>query len=133
MSAWNLCQRTRHPHVVEAEILVVALLYGAGLGGARIVTTMAEGADAKHVQTARLFAALQVKLGREPDCLDRVPPEWVQLLLDSLPVNWASTLRTRLARRRPDLAAPTARAAGSNRVQSDRLLSLVDMVPVGRA
>ena len=105
-NAWDLCQRARHPHVVEAELLVLALLYGAGLGAARVVTTMAEGADANHVQTARLFAALQVKLGREPDCLDRVPPEWVKLLLDSLPLTWASTLRARLASPAPALASP---------------------------
>jgi len=132
-NAWDLCQRARHPHVVEAELLVLALLYGAGLGAARVVTTMAEGADANHVQTARLFAALQVKLGREPDCLDRVPPEWVKLLLDSLPLTWASTLRARLARPGPALPAPAARNASSDRVRPDRLMSLVDMVAVGRA
>lgn len=130
-NAWDLCQRARHPHVVEAELLVLALLYGAGLGAARVVTTMAEGADANHVQTARLFAALQVKLGREADCLDRVPPEWVKLLLDSLPLTWASTLRVRLSSPAPALVSPAGRAG--DRMRPDRLMSLADMVAVGRA
>ena len=132
-NAWDLCQRARHPHVVEAELLVLALLYGAGLGAARIVTTMAEGADANHVRTARLFAALQVKLGREPDCLERVPPEWVQLLLDSLPLTWVSTLKARLASSVPTFALSATCGASSDRVRPKQLLSLADMVTVGRA
>lgn len=134
-SAWDVCQRTRRPHAVEADILVLALLYGAGLGAARAVTTINEGAEADHVQTARLFAALQIKLRREPDCLLRITPGAFSLLLSSLPIPWAKALKAchePVAAHRP---APV-RAAAGNRIGARprrELPSLADMEAMGRA
>lgn len=134
-SAWDVCQRIRRPHVVEADILVLALLYGAGLGAARAVTTINEGAEAAHVQTARLFAALQIKLRREPDCLMQITPGAFNLLLSSLPNPWAKALK---ACHEPVVAPKPAHArmatAGRLATRQRRLLpSLADMEAVGSA
>lgn len=135
-SAWDVCQRTRHPHAAEADILVLALLYGAGLGAARAVTTIDDGAEAAHVQTARLFAALQIKLRREPDCLMRITPGAFSLLLSSLPIPWAKALK---ACHEPVAATPMAlrsRLGAGNRITTRhhaKLPSLADMEAVGSA
>ncbi len=135
-SAWDICQRTRRPHGVEADILVLALLYGAGLGAARAVTTIHEGAQAEHVQTARLFAALQIKLRREPDCLTCTTPGAFSLLLSSLPLAWAKALKA--CHEPPAVAArpALARIAVDRRIatrQRRDLPSLADMEAVGNA
>ena len=137
-SAWELCQRTRHPHTLEAENLVLGLLYGDGLGAARAAATISEGADTAHVQAARLFAALQIKLRREPDSLREVTPAWLTLLLTSLPTRWAAALQVRgqHAGNAPATSAETISTRLGHtrgRRRPDLLLSLADMEIAGRA
>ena len=73
-SAWDACQRSRNPSLLAADQLVLALLHATAIGVAKAPKTLQEGTEGAHLQAARLFVALQVKLAREPDCLATLSP-----------------------------------------------------------
>ena len=132
--AWDACQRARNAYLLEAEVLVLALLHGAGIGAARAPTTLQEGTEGDHLQTARLFVALQVKLAREPQCLEGVTPGWFDQLLAGVPKPWAHALQARLLHtERDDPTAPAADALVVRRGQQRLTVALADMEAVGRA
>jgi hypothetical protein len=95
-AAWDLCKKRRRPHKMEPNVLVLGLLHGAHIGAARNATTMNEASDLDRLQAARLFAALQVKLAREPACGHDIPEELLDTLLASVPKAWAGALTERL-------------------------------------
>lgn len=132
-NAWETCQRARSAYTLDAEVLVLALLHGAGIGAARAPTTLQESTDSAHLQTARLFVALQVKLAREPRCLESVTPGWFDQLLAGVPKPWAHALQARLLRPERDLSAPVAAERVARRSRPRLTVALADMQAMGRA
>jgi hypothetical protein len=131
-SAWDACRHARNPYNLHAETLVMALLHGAGIGAARAPTTLQEGTEGTHLQAARLFVALQVKLAREPDCLVNVPAGWFDQLLAAIPKPWAHALKARVLR--PETAQPIHAPARPivKRNRPHVTMALADMEAVGR-
>ena len=96
--AWRICTRAPHAHKLELDLLLLALKHAVAIGAAEIAAR--DPADRRLVplQTARLFAGLQVKL------LATTPGPASGRLLDELmpqlPEHWAEALRLRLRQAR---------------------------------
>ena len=132
-NAWDTCRRARSPYHVDAELLVQALLYAIGSGTARAAPTLQEGAEDAHLQTAQLFVALQVRLTREPSCLEGVASGWLNQLLASLPKSWAHALQARLLRPESDVPVPRPAERIARRMQPRPIVALAEMEAMSRA
>ena len=131
--AWEAGQRTRSPYTLEAEVLVLALLHGASIGAASAPTTLQESTNSAHLQTARLFVALQVKIAREPRCLEHVTPGWFDQLLAGIPKPWVHALQARLLRPEQELPASASPGPVARRGRPRLTVALADMQAMGRA
>jgi hypothetical protein len=132
-NAWDTCRRARSAYHVETEFLVQALLHAIANGTARAPTTLQEGAEDAHLQTAQLFVALQVRLTREPSCLDGIPSGWLDQLLAGLPKSWTHALQARLLRPESDVPVPRPAERIARRMQPRPIVALAEMEAMGRA
>ena len=131
--AWEAGQRTRSAYTLDAEVLVLALLHGASIGAASAPTTLQESTNSAHLQTARLFVALQVKLARDPRCLEKVTPGWFDQLLAGMPKPWVHALQARLLRPEQEPPASEATVPVARRGRPQFPVALADMQAMGRA
>ena len=94
--AWRICKRAPEPQNLDVEMLILALLHAAARGAARQAGTIRDATRGERIEAARLYAALQLKLVREPGCLEGAAPGWLAALLAALPKPWAAGIRHRL-------------------------------------
>ena len=95
--AWRICKRAPEPQNLDVEMLILALLHAAARGAAHQPGTSREATRSERIEAARLYAALQLKLIREPRCLEGTAASWPSAMLAALPKPWAVNIRHRLA------------------------------------